>query len=336
VAEGNAAATAEQRRQFDLGRQDLEPFRDAGVSALGQQMAFLGLGNGSSSGGSRTLNPAFTQFENQRNSLQSRLGNSSSGHTLQGIPLVLENDRRRSLGMAPLLSPNEARAEQSQIQNQLNALGSGPQQFITSGGSQGNPAGFGSAFQQFVDSPGQQFLRQRQEKSLLRNSGAIGGLGGGNVRTALQDQAFGRSATQLGDFQNRLAGISGMGQQATQTGAQLGQQSANNISSLAQNTGQAQSSGILAGQQANAGTASSLIGLGSMLFSDARLKDNLVKVGEMESGLNIYTWTWNDLAKDIVGEQPEFGVIAQEAEKLFPNAVSEENGYLHVNYAELK
>lgn len=60
------------------------------------------------------------------------------------------------------------------------------------------------ALQRFSESPGQAFLRQRAEKSLLRNQAAIGGLGGGNIRKALQEQAIGIAAQQQ---QQRLANL---------------------------------------------------------------------------------------------------------------------------------
>lgn len=76
-----------------------------------------------------------------------------------------------------------------------------------------------AAISGFRESPGQVFLRERQERALLRNEAAIGGLGGGNVRTALQEQAFGIASTQLGERKSRLAdvarrGLSAVGQQA--------------------------------------------------------------------------------------------------------------------------
>lgn len=48
-AAGNAAdsSIAEQQRQYDLSRQDMQPFREAGVNALGRQEAIL---NGDYSG----------------------------------------------------------------------------------------------------------------------------------------------------------------------------------------------------------------------------------------------------------------------------------------------
>ncbi len=75
------------------------------------------------------------------------------------------------------------------------------------------------ALDEFIESPGQKFFRERQEQALLRNQAAIGGLGGGNVRSALQEQAFGISAQdQQRQIQN-LRALSQMGlTAATQQG----------------------------------------------------------------------------------------------------------------------
>jgi hypothetical protein len=78
------------------------------------------------------------------------------------------------------------------------------------------------AMSRFRESPGQKFLRERQEKSLLRNQAAIGGLGGGNVRTALQEQAFGLASTRLDDRLNRLQALSGRGLDAENTVVGMG------------------------------------------------------------------------------------------------------------------
>lgn len=74
------------------------------------------------------------------------------------------------------------------------------------------------AFSRFAESPGQTFLRERQERALLRNQAAIGGLGGGNIRTALQEQAFGRAQTDLDQQLARLTGVAREGLTATQAG----------------------------------------------------------------------------------------------------------------------
>lgn len=103
----------------------------------------------------------------------------------------------------------------------------------------------------FNESPGQAFLRERQERSLLRNEAAIGGLGGGNVRTALQEQAFGIASTQLGERKDRLAQVSAMGTGAAGQIGALGARSATNIGNIAIGSAaqQAQSGRDLANQR---------------------------------------------------------------------------------------
>ena len=82
------------------------------------------------------------------------------------------------------------------------------------GGEEARTAALG----RFTESPGQVFLRERQERALLRNASALGGLGGGNVRTALQKEAFGRSQTDLDRQLARLTGVAREGTAATQAG----------------------------------------------------------------------------------------------------------------------
>jgi len=152
-------AIAEQRRQFDQTQRQAEPFRQAGLSALEQQQALLGL--------------------------------------------------------------------------------SGQEEQYT-------------ALDNFQTSPGQAFLRDRGEQALLRNSAAIGGLGGGNVRSELQQQGIGFAQQDLQNQLARLASIAGQGQAITGNVAQLGQQSASNIGNLLNTSGQAQSQGFTQAGQAQA------------------------------------------------------------------------------------
>ena len=170
-AQGAEAGIAEQRRQFDITQGNLQPFQEAGVGALGQQQALLGLGG-------------------------------------------------------------------QEAQNQ--------------------------AFAAFNESPGQKFMRDRAQKNLLRNSSAIGGLGGGNVRSALVEQGAGFAQQDFNNQFGRLGQIAGQGQAATTNLGQFGAQSAGNIANLQQAGSQARASGILGGQQAESQFRSDLIGLGGM------------------------------------------------------------------------
>jgi len=210
------------------------------------------------------------------------------------------------------------------------------------------------AFSQFTDSPGQAFLRERGERALLQNAAAIGGLGGGNVRSALQEQGIGFAQQQLNNQMAQLAGISGTG---NNTANQLGVIGANTANAIGQNLqagGAARSSGILAAQQANAGLGGQVFsaGLGAAagsmgllgskvtaaggallgLMSDERLKTNIVKIDTHESGLGWYRWEWNEEGRRLAGSEPAEGFIAQEVQKLYPAAVGERDGYLTVDY----
>ena len=89
--------------------------------------------------------------------------------------------------------------------------------------------------------------------------------------------------------------------------------------------------GAVAGTEAGAAAIMSV-------FSDARLKDDIQLVAVSPSGINIYTWLWNESAKKIGADKfPEFGVIAQEVMEHTPDAVIlGDDGFYRVNYGKLK
>ena len=97
----------------------------------------------------------------------------------------------------------------------------------------------------FKESAGQKFLRERGERSLVRNASAIGALGGGNVRRALVEQGIGIAGQRLSERQNRLAALSGSGQTAATNLGSIGQSSANAISNLAVAGGNSRATGIM-------------------------------------------------------------------------------------------
>lgn len=94
---------------------------------------------------------------------------------------------------------------------------------------------------------------------------------------------------------------------------------AHNANMNAYNSRQAGSNAMLGG----------LFQLGSNLafaYSDRRLKSDVVQIGELPSGLPVYSYT--------IDGQKQIGVMADEVQKLFPEAVREsDDGYLMVNYA---
>ena len=155
-----------------------------------------------------------------------------------------------------------------------------------------------AAFNQFTESPGQKFIRERAQKNLLRNSSAIGGLGGGNVRSALVKQGAGFAAQDFGNQFQRISDLRVSGQNAatnigqaalntgsnvgsTQFGAaqqigsgaintaarkgQFGQTNSANIQQGLASQAEARASGLLGGQQAIAQSNQSLLQLGGTI-----------------------------------------------------------------------
>lgn len=107
------------------------------------------------------------------------------------------------------------------------------------------PEAQAAAFAAMQDSPGQQFLKDRAQKNLLRNASAIGGLGGGNVRSALVQQGVGFAQQDLQNQFGRLGQLAGQGQSAAASVGGFGQQASTNIQNSIANSAQARSSGIL-------------------------------------------------------------------------------------------
>lgn len=69
--------------------------------------------------------------------------------------------------------------------------------------------------------------------------------------------------------------------------------------------------------------------------SDARLKTNIKKIGQLANGLNVYTWDWKPMISKLSGNfSMTKGVMAQEAQRVAPEAVhTADNGYLAVDYS---
>lgn len=112
----------------------------------------------------------------------------------------------------------------------------------------------------FQQSPGQRFLQERAQRNLLQNASAIGGLGGGNVRSALVEQGVGFAQTDLQNQLAQLSGLSGSGQAATGAVGQLGAQQAGTTAQLLGQAGQAQASGLLGAAQAQQAGQQQLLG----------------------------------------------------------------------------
>jgi len=154
------------------------------------------------------------------------------------------------------------------------------------------PEAQAAAFAALEQSPGQQFLRDRAQKNLLRNASAIGGLGGGNVRSALVQQGVGFAQQDLQNQFGRLGQIAGQGQSAATSIGQFGQQTAGAIGNALTAGGNARASGILnqnqAIQQGISGVTTGLAqsGLFSGSSSPAVQQGSFQQTGQFSGNVN--------------------------------------------------
>jgi hypothetical protein len=175
-------------------------------------------------------------------------GGIQAGAAQAAIPLQLEAFEGAQQRLAPFEQVGQA------------ALGSRAA-LAGLGGIEGQQA----AFAQITESPGQKFIRERQQRALLRNSSAIGGLGGGNIRTALLEQGTGFALQDINAQRQELAQLSGGGLQAGTFLGAAGLETASTVGDLTQAEAAARATGILGAQQAQASNLEQAIGLGTTL-----------------------------------------------------------------------
>lgn len=75
--------------------------------------------------------------------------------------------------------------------------------------------------------------------------------------------------------------------------------------------------------------AGGTLGGAAILASDIRLKKNIVKIGKTSGGINLYRWDWKSGGSSS-------GVIAQEVQKIIPEAIHTIGGFLHVDYSMVR
>lgn len=124
-------------------------------------------------------------------------------------------------------------------------------------------------------------------------------------------------------------------QQANTAGPDiLGATQAQYNSQLAATNAQNAASGNFFGGLMGLGGAALMAPTGT--FSDERMKENIKEVGKLDNGIKLYAFEYKPEFKDLAGHGRFFGVMAQEVEKVMPEAVvAMPNGYKAVDYSML-
>ena len=211
--------------------------------------------------------------------------------------------------------------------------------------------------------------QQQQLQGSAIQQGAFGGDRGNVAQAALMGQqnlAMGQTLGQMANTGYQSAAqnyMTGLGQQgalaqqygnlagAAQTAGLQGAQAQVGAGTLGQQTTQAGQSAlynqfqqqqaypfqvsqflanIAEGTGALSGSTTTTTAPQSWFSSDARLKEDIKRVGTAKNGLPIYTFKY----KGDDTEQTHTGYMAQDVEKVHPEAVGESNGFKTVNYEQ--
>jgi len=158
----------------------------------------------------------------------------------------------------------------------------------------------------------------------------------------LEQLLTGRSTNLAASGQDAVAGIGGLGAQAS-----------GNIAQLFSDIGRAQSSGIITDASSKTASLQGLLNLGgqtigaagaaggfgalfSGFFSDPRLKVNVVKINQIilpdGNSLGLYKWDWIDTDSEMINMCNPYGFLTTEVKEHFPQHVLEYGGFDAIDY----
>ena len=313
-----------QQQVIDLAMQDIQ--RQADIARGGAQERAIRAG---AFGGSRS---AILEAESQRPYAE-QMARTAAGLRQAGFEqaqAAAERDiaRQQELGIFGAGQAQQRALQQAQLGQQAGIFGAelGQQRRMQQAAleQQRQLAGLDIAGRAALTQPQLEMQARAQRAGLLgglqqqqlTGLGLLGGIGA--QQQALQQRAI---DAQRGEFARAL----GYGpQQVSLLQAGMGTPLISTTTTGQQKTG---AGDVL-------GTAAQLAGM--YFMSDERLKENIKPIGTSENGHKLYTWDWNNKAKELGINDSTTGVIAQEVMKYMPEAVIKDaNGYYMVNYGVL-
>lgn len=175
-----------------------------------------------------------------------------------------------------------------------------------------------SGFDAYKNATGYDFAMDRGIGNITGSAAGTGMVRSGAAAKALQSFGSGLQNQYANSYLDKLMNQANLGFQASDAITNAGNYN------YSQGTSQSKSNEGIAkfvGQIASAAATA----------SDERLKKNIHKIGEMSNGLGVYQYRY------INDSGPYIGVMAQEVERLMPEALGPTvGGYLTVNYGALK
>lgn len=197
------ATIAEQRRQFDIGQQNQQPWLTAGNSALNQLAGLYGLNT--TPGGASAQTYAY----------------------LQANPQVKADIDAGAFG-----GPGNYDAAVNWRRNEYGGVDNGTGS-VTAGGQQGAAgAGGNSAMNAFFTSPDYQFRQDEQMRALTARNAALGIQDSGAAQRSALQLSGNLASGEFNNYANRLSSLAGVGQTAAQNTAAQGQNFANSMGNV--------------------------------------------------------------------------------------------------------
>lgn len=234
------ATIAEQRRQFDIGQQNTQPWLTTGNSALNQLAGLYGLNT--SPGGASAQTYAY----------------------LQANPQVKADIDAGAFG-----GPGNYDAAVNWRRNEYGAADNGTGNVTAGGyggaGSSGGQAGANSAMNAFFASPDYQFRQNEQMRALAARNAALGIQDSGAAQRSALQLSGNLASAEFNNYANRLSSIAGVGQTAAQNQAAAGANFANSMGNVLSGNAQNLASSYATRGAASANMWGNLTGIGSGL-----------------------------------------------------------------------
>jgi hypothetical protein len=189
-------------------------------------------------------------------------------------------------------------------------------------------------------------MRNQASSTLLQNQAARGKLGSGQTAEALQNSLLSLGTNLVNQSIAQRQGLANMGFNASANQAGISERLGANVASDLQGIGNVQAAGTIGAANARAAGTQNLLNTGlkigsmfapskgkggSIAACDIRLKKDIVKVGKLDSGLPLYSFRYKNDPK----EQIYINVMAQDVEKLKPEAIHEFEGFKYVNLEKI-
>lgn len=175
----------------------------------------------------------------------------------------------------------------------------------------GDPNGYNNYLQLAGYAPAMRQLSQ----NIVGQGAASGLLNSGATSRALVTKGAELNNQFFNNYLQQLSGLSGLGLQA---------------GGIVANAGQKSNSTSTGGGPSTLGSIASTVGGIASIFSDRRLKRDIVRLGELSDGLGVYAYRY------VMSKIRYVGVMADEVAKLRPWALGPERaGFATVNYGAL-